>query len=105
VGEERGQPAKVLTRRPIHHTSPAISRWPGAWLFEENNMATIIIKDLTENVDLDRKAMQAIAGGSRLRSQLHSRIPAAGAVPASSPRIVDFRTGAVPRKASGKQTG
>jgi hypothetical protein len=64
-------------------------------------MARIIIKDLSENVDLDRKAMQAITGGSRLRSQVR----AAGAAPASTPRIVDFRTGAVPRKTPGKQTG
>jgi hypothetical protein len=62
-------------------------------------MASISIKDLSENVDLDRKAMQAIAGGSRLRSRLVSRSPA------SSPKIVDFRTGAVPRKAPGTQSG
>lgn len=30
-------------------------------------MATIVIKDLPENMDLDRQAMQAITGGSRLR--------------------------------------
>jgi hypothetical protein len=30
---------------------------------------------------------------------------AAGAVPSSSPKIVDFRTGAVPRKTPSKQTG
>jgi hypothetical protein len=73
--------------------------------FEEDNMAgIIIIKDLSENVDLDRKAMQAITGGSKLRPPLLSRITAAGTVPASSPRIVDFRTGALPRKAPGKQT-
>jgi hypothetical protein len=28
-------------------------------------MAMIVIKDLTENVDLDREAMSAILGGSR----------------------------------------
>jgi hypothetical protein len=67
-------------------------------------MASINIKDLSENVDLDRKAMQAITGGSRLRSPLSSRTLAAGAVPSSSPKIVDFRTGAVPRKPPGKQT-
>jgi hypothetical protein len=32
-------------------------------------MATIVIKDLPENVDLDREAMQAIAGGARLRGR------------------------------------
>lgn len=29
-------------------------------------MATIVIKDLPENLDLDRKAMQAIMGGIRM---------------------------------------
>jgi len=31
-------------------------------------MASIVIKDLTENTELDRQAMLAIAGGSRMRS-------------------------------------
>jgi hypothetical protein len=31
-------------------------------------MATIVIKDLMENTELDRQAMLAIAGGSRLRA-------------------------------------
>jgi hypothetical protein len=44
--------------------------------------------------------MQAIMGGSRLRS----RVRAAGAVPASSPRIVDFRTGVAPRGTLEKKT-
>jgi hypothetical protein len=58
-------------------------------------MATITIKDLSENLDLDRKAMQSIMGGSRLGSQVRSAgIRAAGAAPAGSPRIVDFKTGA-----------
>ena len=53
-------------------------------------MATITVKDLSENTDLDRKAMQAISGGSRARSQ-------AGALrPAQPQRIVDFRTGVKP---------
>jgi hypothetical protein len=59
----------------------------------------IVIKDLSDNLDLDRKAMQAITGGSRLRS----RVRAAGTAPVSTPRIVDFRTGAMPRKEPGKQ--
>jgi hypothetical protein len=63
-------------------------------------MANIVIKDLSENLDLDRKAMQAITGGSRLRSQVR----AAGAVPASAPRIVDFRTGVNQKRTPGKQT-
>lgn len=31
-------------------------------------MATIVIKDLTESTELDRQAMLAIAGGSRVRT-------------------------------------
>jgi hypothetical protein len=31
-------------------------------------MATIVIKDLPESTELDRKAMLAIAGGSRFRA-------------------------------------
>ena len=31
-------------------------------------MATIVINDLPENTELDRQAMLAIAGGSRLRA-------------------------------------
>jgi hypothetical protein len=31
-------------------------------------MASIVIKDLTESTELDRQAMLAIAGGSRLRA-------------------------------------
>jgi hypothetical protein len=31
-------------------------------------MATIVIKDLPENTELDRKAMLAVFGGSRLRT-------------------------------------
>ncbi|MBQ5965062.1 hypothetical protein [Massilia sp. ZL223] len=31
-------------------------------------MASIVIKDLTESTELDRKAMLAIAGGSRMRA-------------------------------------
>jgi hypothetical protein len=57
-------------------------------------MASIVIKDLSENLDLDRKAMQAISGGSRLRSQVR----ATGTLAPSAPRIVDFRTGIAPRR-------
>ncbi|NMG77464.1 hypothetical protein [Aromatoleum diolicum] len=32
-------------------------------------MATIVIKDLPENMDLDRQAMLAITGGARLRGR------------------------------------
>ncbi|MCS0632785.1 hypothetical protein NX786_25975 [Telluria mixta] len=61
-------------------------------------MATITIKDLSGNTDLDRKAMQAISGGSRTRSQ-------AGVLqPAQPQRIVDFRTRAKPVRTSSRQT-
>lgn len=61
-----------------------------AFIIRENDMATITIKDLSANTDLDRKAMQAISGGSRVRSH-------AGVLrPAQPQRIVDFRTGAKP---------
>jgi hypothetical protein len=69
-------------------------------VFKENIMATIVIKDLSDNLALDRKAMQAISGGSRLRSQVR----AAGSVPASSTKIVDFKTGAVLRGTPPSQT-
>jgi hypothetical protein len=55
-------------------------------------MATITIKDLPDNVDLDRKAMRDIIGGARNRRQASPR----GAAPAGGTRIVDFRTGAAP---------
>jgi hypothetical protein len=58
-------------------------------------MATITIKDLSENLDLDRKAMQSVMGGSRLGSQVRrAGIRASGTAPVGSPRIVDFKTGA-----------
>ncbi|WP_198118571.1 hypothetical protein [Massilia rhizosphaerae] len=60
-------------------------------------MATITIKDLTENTDLDRKAMQAISGGARARSHAGALRPA-GTAPARPHSIVDFRTGATPPK-------
>lgn len=60
-------------------------------------MANIVIKDLSENVELDRKAMQTIAGGSRFRSPAG----AAAAQQARGTRIVDFRTAPV-RKPSPK---
>jgi hypothetical protein len=67
-------------------------------------MATITIKDLSENLDLDRKAMQAILGGSRLGSSSGSQVRKAGAVAAGSPRIVDFKTGIAPDAAPDRQT-
>lgn len=52
-------------------------------------MATITVKDLSENLDLDRKAMRAIAGGSRLGPSAG----ASGTRPMQERRLVDFRTG------------
>lgn len=63
-----------------------------AFPIQENDMATITIKDLSDNTDLDRKAMQAISGGSRARS--HTGVLR----PAQPQRIVDFRTKAKPGK-------
>jgi RecB family exonuclease len=57
---------------------------------QEEKMAHITIKDLSENVELDRQAMQSIAGGSRWRGQAG----AIGRTPARGQRIVDFKTGA-----------
>jgi hypothetical protein len=64
---------------------------------QEDIMATITIKDLSENTDLDRKAMQAISGGARTRSHAGALRPA-GTAPARARGIVDFRTGATPPK-------
>ena len=47
-------------------------------------MASIVVKDLTENTELDRQAMLAIAGGSRLRT---SGSGTAGAAQAGVRRI------------------
>jgi hypothetical protein len=64
-------------------------------------MASIIIKDLSDNLELDRKAMQAIMGGSRLGarpgSSLQSRAAAQG--------IVNFGTGLAPRSAPSSMRG
>jgi hypothetical protein len=66
-------------------------------------MATITIKDLSENTDLDRKAMQAISGGARFRSHAGSLRPA-GTAPARPERIVDFRIGAKTNDTPAKPT-
>ena len=60
-------------------------------------MANIVIRDLSENVELDRKAMQAIAGGSRYRAQAGAAVTQQ----ARGKRIVDFRT-APARRAGAK---
>jgi hypothetical protein len=106
VGEERGQPATLLI--PPHiRASPAILAMAGLEPFiQENIMASIVIKDLSDNLELDRKAMRAITGGSRAGSSSASRsqLRAAGTAPLSAPRIVDFRTGAVARSTADKKT-
>ncbi|HJW24121.1 MAG TPA: hypothetical protein VJ576_04420 [Rhodocyclaceae bacterium] len=61
-------------------------------------MAKIVIKDLTESVDLDRQAMVAITGGARIRG----RHPLAGYTPLRSNRIVDYPPGV---KATGPKAG
>jgi hypothetical protein len=66
-------------------------------------MAAITIKDLSENTDLDRKAMQSISGGARFRSRAGALRPA-GTTPARPERIVDFRTGARPQDIPPKPT-
>ncbi|HEY2021715.1 hypothetical protein [Paraburkholderia sp.] len=52
-------------------------------------MAKLIIKDLTQSVELDREAMAAIVGGARVG--VRSNI-AAPLVPAST-RVVDYPPG------------
>jgi hypothetical protein len=71
--------------------------------FQEVKMAHITIKDLSENVELDRQAMQSIAGGSRWLGQGG----AVGRAPARSQGIVDFKTGvagAAPRQGTQNKT-
>ena len=51
-------------------------------------MAAIVIKDLTESIDLDRQAMVAITGGSRLRVQ--QTFPRRAL--SSGTRIIDYPT-------------
>jgi hypothetical protein len=77
---------------------------PLTLIMQEKIMATITIKDLSENLDLDRKAMQSIMGGARLGSGLRSQVRRAGAGPAGSPRIVDFKTGVASNVAPATKT-
>lgn len=49
-------------------------------------MATIVIQDLTDSVELDRRAMTAITGGSRIRG----RQPATGRTLFRDERVVSF---------------
>jgi hypothetical protein len=56
---------------------------------EEHIMASIVIKDLTESVDLDRKAMTAIIGGARTRGRVHGLAQSVF----QSNRIVNYPSG------------
>jgi hypothetical protein len=47
-------------------------------------MATIVIKDLPENMDLDREAMLAITGGARLGGRSAGRARRVASPPAGS---------------------
>lgn len=63
-------------------------------------MANIVIKDLTESIDLDRQAMTAVIGGSRLSRQ-QAPLASAGRMVLGSNRVVNlprFRTAASPDK-------
>lgn len=51
-------------------------------------MATIVIKDLTENIDLDRQAMASIIGGARTRGRFIPR-----RTTGSTTRIVNYPRG------------
>ena len=55
-------------------------------------MATIVIKDLPENFDLDREAMQAITGGARLRGRSGVQARAVARGNRSARRAVELRS-------------
>jgi hypothetical protein len=52
-------------------------------------MAKLMIKDLTDSVELDRQAMAAIVGGARIGARLNGAVPL---VPASA-RVVEYPPG------------
>ncbi|HEX7933533.1 MAG TPA: hypothetical protein VF573_10745 [Paraburkholderia sp.] len=52
-------------------------------------MAKLLIRDLTDSIELDREAMAAIVGGARIGARLSSAAPL---VPASA-RVVEFPPG------------
>ncbi len=64
-------------RLPWRRPTGAIPAGRGKARMLEIAMAVIVIKDLSENMDLDREAMTAIIGGARLagsyRWQAHRR--------------------------------
>jgi hypothetical protein len=57
-------------------------------------MATIVIKDLAESIDLDREAMTAITGGARTGGR---RIVPAQTISQTN-RIVNFPSGFTPSR-------
>ncbi|WNC93278.1 hypothetical protein RI103_20950 [Paraburkholderia sp. FT54] len=52
-------------------------------------MTKLIIRDLTDSVELDRQAMAAIVGGARIGARLNAAVPL---VPASA-RVVEYPPG------------
>jgi len=68
-------------------------------------VATIVIKDLSDSIELDREAMLSIIGGARSGGRPWQ----AGTLVASDKRIVDYPPGmgrsASPRKVSRPKTG
>ncbi|CAE6741522.1 hypothetical protein [Paraburkholderia haematera] len=71
-------------------------------------MAKLVIKDLTESVELDRQAMAAIVGGARIGARASvavQTVPASARVveyppgfPAAHQAIADVPAAAVPRR-------
>jgi hypothetical protein len=70
-------------RRPAHCTGAPLDFFPGA------TMTKLIIRDLTDSVELDRQAMAAIVGGARIGARLNAAVPL---VPASA-RVVEYPPG------------
>lgn len=70
-------------REPDHRTGASL-RFPGEYI-----MAKLLIKDLTDSVELDREAMAAIVGGARIGARLTSAAPL---VPVSA-RVVEYPPG------------
>lgn len=63
-------------------------------------MASIVIKDLTESVDLDRKAMTTITGGARTRGS--QTFPTHTIF--RTTRIIDYPAGFTRNPLTGKHT-
>jgi hypothetical protein len=60
-------------------------------------MSTLVVKDLTESVELDRKAMRVIAGGARNRQVMP------GGTILRSTRIIDYPATIPFRPTAGKK--